>query len=80
MTLPDPQHTEKLEKGLGTKASFVPTHHPYASPCSKDDASNNQSRLLREPAAHKGSIVASSESLQIPRCGSQGPTTGGEAE
>lgn len=80
MTLPDPQHTEKPEKGLGTKASFVPTRHPYASPRSEDDASTATAGLLREPAANKASIVVSSESLQIPRRGSQGPTTVGEEE
>lgn len=71
MTLHDPQHGEKLEKCVGIRASFVPTHHPYASPCSNGDASAATAGLLWELPANKGSIVASYEYIQTQREGSR---------
>lgn len=67
MILPDPQSGEKLEKDPGTRASFVPSPHPYASPCSSGDASiaTQQSRAAPELPAKKGSIVASYEYVQV---------------
>lgn len=79
MTLPDPQHRAKLEQGPGTRASFVPSHHLYASPCSDHDASMATAEL-RELPANKDSIVSSYEHFQIPRKGSQGLTTVSEEQ
>lgn len=65
--LPDPQNREKLEKDPGTRASFVPSPRPYASPCSSGDASTapRQSRAAPELPAKKGSIVAAYEYFQV---------------
>lgn len=78
--LPNPQNKEKLEKALGTRASFVPSPHPYTGPCSNHDANTATAELLWEPPANKGSIVAPYDYFQVLRKESQGPTTVGEEQ
>lgn len=74
MILPDLQNGEKLVKDAGTRASFVPSPRPYASPRSRGDASTatQQSRAAPELPAKKGSIVAAYGYFQVPE---RKPTT-----
>lgn len=70
MTLPDTQHEETLERGPGTRASFVPNicHHSISSYCDQDSSGAAEKQL-----ANKGTIVDSHrQDFHIPGQGRQG--------